>query len=330
MMPSRCRTCILITSIAIAASASAEEYDFDFGLAFDGTSFDGNQLITTFEGDVFSSSEFDTDEFRAFGRWYFSGLSDDIGPRARAAFVDRASSLSLSYSRLDQRNTLFRRNDDPSLPISPLDAVVESDGDSFAAEIRYVDRDSGWFGEADLLAANFSADGPNGGIDSELDTDGWSIGVGKYLLETTALSVEYGELDSDGGLDKSAVAATLTHLGSIGERWQYAIDVEYSRLSPNIGASQDSWGSTIALYPTPNVEFGLSVEDVSTGGRQFIDPDRTMIEGFASWFLRENVQVSARYRIDDVGFTPDVLIGGAPTETTADRESFGISATVRF
>ena len=330
MLSKRCRGFSLIASMTIAPVALGDEYDFDFGLAFDGTSFDGSQSITTFGGDVFTSSAFDTDEVRAFGRWYFSGLSDAIGPRARAAFVDRASSLSLSYSRLDQSNTLLRRNADPSLPISPLDAFVESDGNAVAADIRYVDRDSGWFGNADFLAADFSADGPNGTINSELDTSGWSFGFGKYLLETTALSVEYGELDRDGGLDTSAVTVAFTHLGGIGERWQYAVDLEYGRLNPNVGASQDVWGSTIALYPTSNVEFGIGVEDVSTDGRQLIDLDRTTIAGFASWFLRENVQISARYQIDDVGFTPDVFIGGAPTETKADRESFGISATVRF
>ncbi|MEM7502883.1 MAG: hypothetical protein AAF417_12600 [Pseudomonadota bacterium] len=330
MLSKRSRGFSLIASMSIAPNALGDEYTFDLGLAFDGTSFDGSQSITTLGGNVFSSNAFDTDEVRAFGRWYFSGLSDAIGPRARAAFVDRASSLSLSYSHLDQRNTLFRRNDDPSLPISPLDTVVESDGDSFAAEIRYVDRDSGWFGDVDLLATNFLADGPNGTINGELDTRGWSIGFGKYLLEATALGLEYGELDSEGGGDTSAVAATLTHLGTIGERWQYAIDLEFSRLNPDVGADQNVWGSAIALYPTPNVEFGIGVEDVSTGGRQFIDLDRTTIEGFASWFLRENVQISAHYRVDDVDFAPDVLIGGAPTEAQADRESFGISATVRF
>ena len=84
------------------------------------------------------------------------------------------------------------------------------------------------------------------------------------------------------------------------------------------------------MYPTRDFEFGINVEDVTAHGNTFFDLDTTTIEGFASWFVTPNVQLSARYRVDDVSFFPDVIIGGAPTASDADQDSIGISATVRF
>ena len=324
------RGCWFLVGMLISTSGFAEEYDFEIGLAFNRTTFDGSQLITTPGGTIFSSSNTDMDELGVFGSWYFAGLSDDIGPRARAAFVDRASSVGVGYSHLEQTISLFRSNDDPSFPVPPIDSVFDTDGDSLAVQIRYVDRDSGWFGNAGLLESNNMPFGPNGSIDDSSDATGWNLGVGKYLFETTALSLDVSEVDGDGGLDTSVYALTFIHLGNFGERWQYAIDVAYSRLDLDRSVDLDNWGATFALYPTRDFEFGINVEDVSADGRTFVDLDTTAIEGFASWFVTPNVQLSARYRVDDVSFFPDVTIGGAPTVSDADQDSFGISATVRF
>lgn len=330
MKPNMSCGCWFLAGMLLATNGFAEEYDFEIGLAFDSTNFDGSQLTTTPGGTIFSSSNIDTDELSVFGSWYFAGLSDDKGPRARAAFVDRASSVGVGYSHSEQTFSTFRSVDDPSFPFPSVDSVLDRDRDSFAVDIRYVDRESGWFGNVGLLTSNNTPNGPNGMINDSSDATAWNLGVGKYLFQTTALRLDVSEVDSNVGLDASAVAVTFAHLGNIGERWQYATDLGYSRLDPDRGVDFDTWSATVALYPTRDFEFGINVEDVSANGNTAFDLDTTAIEGFASWFVTPNVQLSARYRVDDVSYQSGFIIGGASTERDADQDSFGVSATVRF
>lgn len=318
--------CLFVAGVLVPTCGFAEEYDFEIGLAFDRTQFDGRQTITTPGGTIFSSDDSDTDEIDVFGDWYFAGLSDDAGPRARAAFVDRASSLGFRYSRSEQSTALFRNSDDPAFPIPPLDTSFDLDGDLFAADFRYVDRDSGWFGNAGLFSLSASTNVT--GTDDN-DATGWNLGFGKYLLETTALSLDVGEVDGDGDADASVVAVTFTHLGDLGGRWQYAVDLGFSHLNPDQGADRDTWAATIAFYPTRDFEFGINLEDQSLGGQSLVDLDTTSVGGFVSWYATPNVELSARYQVDDVGYLPDVLVD-APTVRDADQDSFGVSATVRF
>ena len=49
----------------------------------------------------FDATKVDTDAYSLTGSWYFAGLSDEKGPRARAAFVDRASVLNIRYATPD-------------------------------------------------------------------------------------------------------------------------------------------------------------------------------------------------------------------------------------
>jgi len=319
--------CWIVVGALFATKGFTEDFDFEIGLDFDSTSFDGSELITSPGGTIFNSSNIDTDELSLFGSWYFAGLSDDNGPRARAVFVDRASSIDFGYFRSDQTNSVFRSIDDPTSPVSPINSVVDSNGDSFAVGIHYVDRDSGWFGDADVLTSNT---GLSGIVDDSRDTTGWNLGVGKYLYDTTALSLSVGEVDSDFGLDGTVVAIDFTHLGTLGNSWQYATDLKYSRLDANVGVELDTWDATFALYPTNEFEFGVSVSDVSQNRIGFTDLDSTAIKGFASWYVTPNVKFSVRYGVDDVDYFSGVLIGGAPTASDADQDSLGISATVRF
>lgn len=312
----------LLVGMLLATSAAAEQYDFEVGLAFDSSRFDGSQTITTTGGTAFNSNETDTDDLRLFGSWYFAGLSDDKGPKARAVLVDRASSLSLGYSRSDQTIVTLLTIDDPSFPFPPIDSRFDSDGDSFAVDLRYVDRDSGWFGNVGLLTSDITL---SGFVDESVDATGWRLGVGKYVLETTTIGLDVSKVNADGG-DATVFAVSLEHLGDLGERWQYAIDIGYDRLDADGGIELDTWRAAIAVYPSRNFEFGVAVEDVSG----LFGQDTTGLEGFASWFVKPNVRLSARCRVDDADYSGNVSIGGAPTVSNADQDSFGISATVRF
>ena len=314
-----------LVGLLIATSGVAEEYNFEVGLAFDSTNTEGSRTITAPGETIFDSSEIDTDVLSVFGSWYFTGLSDDKGPRARAALVDRASSLSFGYSRTDQTFSSFRMSDDPSSSFPPNDSTYENDGDAYAIGIRYVHRDSGWFGDAALLSSDTTAVGV---VHDSGDASEWSLGIGKYLFDTTTLSLDVGRRDYDGVLEETDVVLSFSHLGNLGERWQYGIDLAYGRSEGDFDLEQDTWGVAIALYPTRDFEFGVGVEDISGSG---YFRDSTGIKGFASWFITPNVRVSARYRVDDIYYWfGSIFIGGAPEVSDAEQDSFEISATIRF
>lgn len=323
MKPTARSSCWLLTGLLIASPALADDYDFELEVDFGSTNFDGSQTITTSGGTIFNSGTTDTDDLSIVGNWYFGGLSDSEGPRARAGLVDRASSLSFRYSRTEQTNTSFLTNTDPSLPIPDLNSSLDTDGDSFAVDFRYVNGDSGWFGEAEAYTSNTSI---SGFVADSTDTSGWRLGVGKYLFENTTLGLDVGELDA-GGLSGTTVGVSVEHLGDLGNRWQYGIDLGYNRLDADFGIEIDTWGAAFSLYPTRDFEFGVGVEDVS--GFTF-GQNATGFEGFASWFVKPNVRLSLSYRVDDVDYRGNVGVGGAPRESDGDRDSIGIEATIRF
>ena len=315
--------CVLLAGI-FATNVLAEDYDFDLGLVFESTRFDGNKTITTPGGTTFNSGEIDTDNVSVFGRWYFAGLSDDEGPRSRAMLVDRASSLSLEYTRSDQTFTQFLTSTDPLFPFPPIDLMTDADGDTFALDVRYVDRESGWFGDAGLLSTDVTLDGF---VFDSVDAKGWRLGVGKYLFETTTLSLDIGQIDSDDFGDATVYDLAFEHLGDLGSQWQYAIDINLNRADFNGGFESDSWGAAFALYPNRDFEFGVGFEDVAGNG---IGQRVSGFEGFASWFVSPNFRLAARYRVDDPVFFGNFSTGAGTTVSDADQETFGISATVRF
>jgi len=312
----------ILFGLSMTASASAEQYDFEVGLAFDSTRFDGSQTITTPGGTIFNATESDTDNLSLSGSWYFSGLSDDKGPWARAAFVSRASSLNVGYARIDQSIAVILTSNDPAFPVPPTDPRFDTDGDSFGVDLHYVDRDSGWFGKAGFSRSDTSL---ITFVNDATEARGWQLGIGKYVLDTTAISLDFGQVEVN-ALDGESIAVTLEHLGDLGTSWQYAVDVGFTRLDTNGGLEVDTWRAALSLYPSQRFEFGAAVEEESG----LFALDNTSFEGFASWFATPNVRLSASYRVDDVGYLGNVSIGGAPTVSSADQDSFGIGVSVRF
>lgn len=313
---------LLVSAQIFAMDALAETYDYQVDVGYQSTQFEGSQTFTTAGGTIFNSIDTDTDVLSISGSWYFSGLSDDKGPRARASLVDRASSLSVGYSRTDQTNTIFLESTDPSFPVTPIDATFETDGDAFAIDLRYVDRDSGWFGNVGLLTTDVSL---GGFVDDSIDSNGWALGVGKYLFDTTTLGVNVSVVDGGGTIDVSIVTVAFEHLGDLGDSWQYAVDASYEQIDPEFGSNIDTWGAALSLYPSTDFEFGIRVAE--TDG--VFGQGGTSVEGFASWFVKPNVRLAAGYRVDDADFLGNVSIG-APAVSDTDQDSFGISASIRF
>lgn len=314
--------CWMLVGMFVTASASAEQYDSEVGFAFDSTRFDGSRTITTPGGTIFNATESDTDNLSLSGSWYFSGLSDDKGPWARAAFVSRASSLNVGYTRIDQSIAVILTSNDPAFPVPQGDPRFDTIGDSFGVDLHYVDSDSGWFGKAGLSRSDISLIGFS---NDATEASTWQLGVGKYVLDTTAIGLDFGQAEV-GGLDGESIAVTFEHLGDLGASWQYAVDASFNHLDTNGGVELDTWRAALSLYPSQRFEFGAAIEDVSGLFAQ----DNTSFEGFASWFATPNVRLSARYRVDDVDYLGNVSIGGAPTVSSADQDSFGIGISVRF
>jgi hypothetical protein len=308
-------------TLLLASAAVADDFDFEVGITYDRTQLDAEQTITTNFGTIFNSNEIDTDAYSLFGSWYFAGLTDDNGPRARAAFVDRASVLSVSYARADVSASASIVSSDPAIP--SFEGSFNSDGDAYAIDLRYVWRDSGWFAKGGLAEADASADGSIAGSG---DSTAWRLGVGKYLFDTTTLALDYNESDDDVA-DASTIALTFSHLGDMGETWQYAVDLGYARTDANFDLEVDSWNVALSLYPNRDVEFGVRIVEQNA---DFAVLDSTSYEGFASWFVTPGVVLGARYRIDDVGWLGNVAFPSAQTQSDADQDSIGLSVSVRF
>jgi hypothetical protein len=316
----------LAAGMILSLKALAEEYRFEVGAGYANTSFEGSQAITTQGGTVFNSAKTDTDDLSVRGSWYFYGLSDDNGPRARAAFVDRASSLSFGYSRSEQTTRTLITSDDLTFPLPPQDFTFDLDVDAYVLDMRYVHRDSGWFGDAGLVLTDTSFS-LAGSVSDSSDATGWRLGVGKYIFSNTAISAEISQVDADGGADAETYTAAFTHLGDLGEKWQYAVDLAYSRSESDFDLDWDTWRGAISLYPTRDFEFGIAVEDVS-GDRSA--GDTTGYAGFVSWFVSSNVSLSASYRTDDVDYLGNVSIGGSTIDADADQDMFAFGVMVRF
>lgn len=317
----------LLAGVLAVTNASADQYDFEIELAYDRSQFDGSQTLTTPGGSIFTSNETDNDDLSVIGSWYFSGLSDDKGPRARAVFVDRASSVSVGYTRSEQNTSTFLTSDDPAFTFPSIDSEFDSSGNSFSANIRYIDKSSGWFGQAGLLSANTAL---SGFVSDSVDATGWSLGVGKYLFDRTALSLDFSEVDVDGGGSATVTAASFTHLGDLGSNWQYAIDVAYSHTDADFGTELDTWGAAFAFYPSRDFEFGIAYENASDNNGSIIDLSNTSVAGFVSWYVTPKVRLAARYRVDDPDYFGNIGISGATRVSDADQSAFGISAAIRF
>ena len=249
---------LAVAGFFFVAPAVADEFSFDIGASYGRTQYEGSST-SVFEGHpffsdgtVFSTGESDTDTLTLFGTWYFAGLSDDNGPRARAAFVDRASAVSVLYGHQEESSSYSIVSSVPEIPSGPRG--FDESGDFYAVSGRLVGRTSGWFAEAAVTESDLSFD---------LEGSAWSLGVGKYLFDTTALSVSIGNVDARFGFETDNYALGFTHLGSVEQSWQYALDHVYEHESPNLDYVDDAVNRSdaFALYPTRNLEFGIAYAD---------------------------------------------------------------------
>ena len=305
----------------IASTAIAEDYTFEISAGYDRTQSDSFLRIVDqppfAPGSFESLTSGDTDSFDLVGNWYFKGLSDDEGPRSRALLVDRASVLSLSYRRADGSAVNTVNSTVPGFPSSQ--GRTSSSVDEVGFSGRLVGRRNGWFIQGGVLEGDLDADIEGSAIIVG-DRSAWSVGFGRYIFKNTTLALGYGEAEV-GFSDLETIGLDFEHLGSLPGTWQYGVDLSYQRLEDDF-SDFNTWELALALYPTRDIEFGVAYAD-RLEPATFTPGEVESFEGFVSWFVKPNIEISARYRVDDFGDS----FGNFGDD---DQDNFGLSLNVRF
>ena len=315
-------TAALVTS---APLASADDYSFEIGLDYTGERFESDLVILNPISNlpITTSTDIDTDDITVFGSWYFNGLSDDEGPRARAAFVDRASVANAVYSQAESTASVSVSSDDPLFsPVVIPD--VDIDADLFGVDGTFVSRDSGWFGQLGIAQLSLGSDTLGGDVDATT----LAAGGGKYIARNTALGVNIAQIDADEG-DATVIGVGFAHLGTLNPNWWYAIDIDYSHTDGDGDTESNSLRTALSFYAGRDIEFGFAI-DWTDESNVFDSSDRTGFDFFGSWFITPNFRVGANYRIDNTGDDPLFNAGGAVTSSGSDQYAFGVNALVRF
>lgn len=297
---------VFLVGATYSTHATAEEYDYDIGVSYGNSNSDLETPLIVVGGDSSfgtAATSTDSDALELYGAWYYSGLSDTLGPKSRAAFLSRASSLSLAFSYIDESTFISSTGLSPPLPPGlptspPSSGSFNDTSRELKADLRHVWQSSGWYGLAGV------------------DRNAHYVGVGKYLGDTTALDFRVTEGDS-GGLDATGYALSLSHIGSLGSTWQFGADLAYSISDADTLNDSQSYLAGLSLFPTNNLEFGVRLRH-----REYdFSPDSDSYEGFAGWFIRENIELRAWYEDNDIGDIPF---------TELDRNQFGVGVNVRF
>lgn len=305
----RCTT-FLIIATALPGIASA----FDNEVTADLVSIDtSSEFVTGLPGNrIRVNNDVDTRLLDIGVTWYLAPVDDSRGPRSRAPFLSKSSSLAvnLGLGRSDLSASTLVEN--PGLPPSqPSD--IDTDLLSTGAQGRYVWADTGWFVTA--AYSRFDADTDDRGFSA----DAWSFGAGFYIGDRTALHMQYldGEVSDDGtrsGTD-SAVGLSLTHIGDLGGDWEYGTDVGLT--SQDRADSNGAWDLRLSLYPSRDLAFGVDVASTFDGAAS----DVVSYELFGGWYPSDSIGLRAGYRFVDF-----------PSSDGADVEEdgFSLGMTVRF
>lgn len=331
------RRAALLPVLALAAYASAEDFNFELALDFERQSLStaiplfggfppGSPISTVFE-------DRDIDTTGLSGTWYFTGANADTGPRSRAAFLSRASSLSFTWQRTDVSSS-FEISPPPTLPPagiavpaagtiigfapSALPLVTAIEGDEYAFGGRYVWADSGWF---IFGGASFFEGDTGDNVGFSADTETFVLGTGLYLGDSTAIEVaviqtqidrRIGVFNSD---DATDFALSFTHIGDVGASWQYGVDAAlFTRDRSSADTSVSLRGS---LYPNRSLAFGLDIETEVDAGFD----TGTRYGVFGSWFITPNIEFEASYGTVDVDTPPGI---------SSDLDVFSLGLLARF
>lgn len=261
------RKTMITTGIALALSAVANaDYQAEI---------QGSYLTGDFDAGIV---EADQDIWSLGGSYYLMPVNVDKGPLAEAAFLDRASDISANFS-------------DGEIDGGFADADIQSYGISS----RLVG-DEGW-----LLELGYQNDEVE-----DLDSDTWSIGIGKYIAPNTTLTFNYANSDSDDFGDADIFGFDVEHVQLLANDQAVRLEAGYAMADPDNGDDADIWSVAGAFYFNRNISVNA--------GYMLTDSDDTELETFiigGEWFINEQFAATLAYtesEDDEIGFDSDAVV----------------------
>lgn len=242
----------LVAGIGLALSAAAQaDYQWEVG-----SGYSAGEIETNF-GDA------DVDVFSAYGDYYLESVDTSKGPLGEAAFLDRASSVSANFSN------------------GEIDADDGGDADisGYGLDGRYVWKDSGW-----LVDLGYQQDE----IENE-ETDTFSIGGGKYILENTALVLSYANVDADNAGEADVYGLDVEQLWDL-QQGALKLEAGYARTDYENIDDSDTFALGGTYYLNNNLGFGASYSNSDSDDAE-IDTWRL----YGEWFINDQADVSLGY-----------------------------------
>lgn len=225
----------------------------------------------------FGDEDIDVSGFGLSAQWFFEPVATDSGPLERAAFLDRASSLSFAFAQTEID-----------------DQFADTDADAVLLGVRY-QLENDWF----VTGSFAQTESSSGGF--ETDVQSLAVGAGVYVAENTSVAFNISREDIDfaggGSDDFTSYAFDFEHVTDLGSsEWQLAIDG--TLVIPDGEFDETRFNAGITLYPSRTIGFGFdlgaSLQD--TGDRP------TTFGIFGRWFVTEAWSVAARW--DSTDFNP--------------------------
>lgn len=254
----------LLCAISSASQvASAEDYQFQ-----------GSGYFVTGDSDRAGKTD-SYIEKGAVARFYFAPVDTSIGPLATAAFVDRASSFAVGYSKAD---------------IGAFEARTK------VAALNLRDKDSGW--TANLRVSDSDRLEDHNDPSSDGSVDNYGISVGKYVAQNTAISlgydtreVEFFENGSRQSFDSDSYSLSIFHVGLGDTDFDLGASIELTDTAEGKEEITISFGG--AVYPSKRSSIGVSVQVTDA------DIDNDYFSVYGQWFATPTVSGSIEYFISD-------------------------------
>ena len=244
-------------ALALTGAAQAEEYSWEVGAGLSGSDVEGIDLGASY---------------------FFQPVDDSKGPYREAAFIDRASSVTVVASDSELDNTV--------------------DSEDYGIGVRYITAGGGWIIDGRYLRSELST----GPLDVELDAYG--LTVGKYIAENTTLEIGYAYSEADGGAEVDSYSAEIQHLMNWGDSGlKLGGGYIYSETDDG-GNDLDTYFVDATWYPCKNlgINAGFALADSENG-------DVDVYSVGAEYFITQHAAVSLAYaseEVDDTNLESDV------------------------
>lgn len=301
------KSLLILAGLIIGGPCVAETYDFEIGAQFGSVDGGGATAATNFLPATSGSSS--SDEIALFGTWFYDGLSDEKGPRSRAAFLSRSSGVTLQYSSSDSDTS----NTVPG-PFGPITVTSGSETSTFALDVRHYFGDEGWFITGGYARSDFDITFDGGTISGFADSfsaDVLSAGVGKFIADRTSVEIGIARIDGEGESDTS-FAASISHIGDLDSGWQWGGDAGIGI----VDSDNRSYSGRVLLYPNRDFAFGVGL----TLTDQEFSVDTTNISAEVDWFVSPTTSLRAEV------FRADIDAG----DIDSDADGFTVGFRMRF